>query len=207
MKISVIDSGFNTQYYKCKNTFIILGESKSNDLHGTACIKTIDANIKQGTIVSIDACNKSKEINDITISDAIKKAISLDSKIISISLGCFSFSETLVQAISICEEKGIIILAANDHLNRIVYPACLKNVFAVDSYRGKSIVFDGNFYVPHLTTFLVQNEQQTISFTGSSISCAYMAANINNILTEFKPSNPINFIKNYYCTGGNHSVY
>lgn len=206
MLISVIDSGFNTKYYKCKNKFIISGESKSDDLHGTACVKTIDANIENGTIISIDAYNNFKKIDDISISNAIYKAISLNSKIISISLGYYSFSYSLVKAISVCEEHGIIILAANDHLNRIVYPACLKNVFTVDSYKGKEIVFDNGFYVPNLITYIVKNKRKTISFSGSSIACAYMAANINNILTKFNPSNQVEFIKEHYYSGGKLNV-
>ena len=198
MVISVIDNGFNKKHYNCINELIIHGERYSEDLHGTACIKTIDKNMTNGTIISISAYNTLKIIDDVTISTAIKKAIEIKSNIITISMGCFSFSKNLVDAIISCEQKDIIVLAAQDHLNRVVYPACLKNVYAVDSYKGNCIIYDKSFYVPRITTFLSENENHIQSFSGSSIACAYMAANISNLLVKFQPEKARNFIENYY---------
>ena len=198
MVISVIDSGFNKKCYKCTNSLTVYGEDESEDLHGTACIKIIDNNIVDGTLVSISAYDSNKCIDDISIAAAIKKAIEIKSNIITISMGCYSFSEELVNAIDCCEQENIIVLAAQDHLNRIIYPACLKNVYAVDAFEKKHIIYDQAFYVPQMTTFLQKNNRHIQSFSGSSISCAYMAAKINNLLVEFTPKNAREFIENYY---------
>jgi len=86
-------------------------------------------------IMAVKVLNSSGNGTDLTVSNGITYAADNGAKIINLSLGGYSNSSTMENAIYYAQSKGCVIIAAagNDNTSNILYPAGYQNVIGVSA--------------------------------------------------------------------------
>ncbi|WP_026696027.1 S8 family serine peptidase [Peribacillus kribbensis] len=164
VKVAVIDTGIDVKHPELKNK-VISSYNAINplnpglpDSHGTHVAGIIAGEKNNGIggyginpnaeILSIDIFNRGFSTTDFTIVQAIDKAIEQGAKVINMSIGSWSSSTILEEAIQRAVSKGIVIVAAagNDAMDIPNYPASYEGVISVSSVdSSKKLSYFSNF--------------------------------------------------------------
>jgi len=189
VKIALIDTGMGDTCtdnekkitrYTYNDTTQLIEKVESVSIisnHGSVCGKYI-MEVAPGTeIIDIKVENRDGKITENAVCSAIKHAVKLQCDIINISLGFFSYSESIYTACQEAYEKGQIVVAAASHTNTIIFPADFDNyvlkVLCESTSDTENIVrIDKKTFQANIKPYT--KEEMTIS--GTSIACAYFSA-------------------------------
>ena len=160
VKIGVIDSGiFKHEYLKeniCTGYNFIDNNTDTTDTigHGTfvsgiICSESSDlystGSAYRAKIIPLKCFDKDHSTDVATIERAIKTAVDeYECKILNLSFGLASDSQTLKNAINYALQKGTIIIAAvgNKGSSKLYYPASYEGVIGVGSINSQGICSD-----------------------------------------------------------------
>lgn len=166
--------------------------------HGTAVASLIAGQSGNGIAPSVELLSirvlDSDGIGDtFTLAQGIVEAVDNGANIINMSLGGFGDSNVLRSAVDYAVEKGIILVAAtgNEGQNILPYPAAYDNVISVSaidatnqhaSFANQAKGVD--LAAPGVGITAAWNEEQWVSFTGTSASTPYVSGAIAAILSQ-----------------------
>ena len=166
VKVAVIDTGIdryhpdlNGTVIKSKNIINPMNPSSPNT-HGTHVAGIIAEKKDNGIggygidpaakILSFDVFDEDLWTFDYTIANAILEAVNQGAKVINISIGGYSPSDVLKEAIDKAISKGVVVVAAagNEASDYPVYPAKYEGVISVGSINKEKKLSDYSSYGP-----------------------------------------------------------
>jgi thermitase len=142
--IAVLDTGIDNNHSDLKAN-IIGSPAQDDNGHGTLVsgIASAVTNNAGGIaslcwkckILSFKVLNASGSGDDYGVASAIIAASDAGAKVINMSLGAYSYSQTLLNAVNYASSKGIVLVAAsgNDGNTNVSYPAGFPQVISVGS--------------------------------------------------------------------------
>jgi len=175
VSVAILDTGIDVNHEDIAGRFSGSPAADDNG-HGTyvASVAGAGSNNSVGiagvcrlcTIMSIKVLNSTGAGSDSTIATGITQAADGGAKVINLSLGGYSYSQTQQDAVNYAWGKGAVIVAAsgNDGVTTLTYPAALTNVVSVGSTDSTDAWANTNY-----------GSWLTISAPGASILAAKMA--------------------------------
>lgn len=180
--IAVLDTGIDSNHpdlsgeVKIGYNFIADNTDTSDDNgHGTHVAGIIDASTNngigvasigfRGTLLPVKILDSTGAGTDGSVASGITYAVDNGAKIINLSLGGSSFSQTEQDAVNYATSKGVIVVAAagNNSNNSPVYPAADSGVLAVSAS-------DSN---DNLASFSSYGSDVFVSAPGDNITSTY----------------------------------
>lgn len=158
IKVAIVDTGIDKEHdylkaniiggiaLESKDDYIIISENyKDENGHGTSCASIIKNEFENVELFVVKALDKQGKTNIQVLEEALKYLLSVDVKIINLSLSVME-SELVQDLYKVCEElknqgKIIICSVANDE--EYSYPAKFDNVIGV---RGFILENDNAFW-------------------------------------------------------------
>lgn len=228
--IVIIDSGVNAKHkeftgqnlYGFSMKFSSDGQLVINrcieDLigHGTAVYSIIQKNVKnkQIKILNVNIFNCNESIDENILCAALKYIReNINCKIINISMGLTSCSnrQELYNVCSSLSKSNVFLIAAFDNDGAVSYPAAFDCVIGVDASPNCKNVSEYEFVENSIINLRAKGGIQKLAWTtpeyvivqGSSFACAYMSANILNLLNEYSYRNTaelMSFLKQHATT-------
>lgn len=209
----IIDSGVNISHRQLKNHKIcgltislddhncmqVLDQFQDKIGHGTAIYSIIKNNVpSEISLLNINIFNRSDEVDEMLLVTALQYVNeNIKCKVINISMG-IKMCANVQELYSICKkisDRGTFIISAFDNVGAISYPAAFDCVIGVDSSEDCLKVSDYEYIENSVINVRAKGGYHKILWLepeyaigyGSSYSCAYMTANILNMLSEMHP--------------------
>lgn len=144
-------------------------------------------------IVAVRAFDDNGFTSTYTLMRSIDYSIAAKAQVLSMSWGSEHSSPMLEKVVKYATDNGLIIVAAagNSPTGKPVYPAAYKNVIGVGALMPNGSVWDqsnfGEFvsvYAPGIAQMPVGHNGNPGTYAGTSISTAYMANQIAQILED-----------------------
>ena len=165
---------------------------KTNGIHGTSVALVIRDICRNVELTSINILNENLSTDSRVMIYAMNEALKLEPDIIHMSLGTtvWRFRSYIKEIVKIATENNIIIVSACNNFGLRSYPACLKEVIGVKSFRNK-VNSKYHYYkqrkyycAPHLMIDIegadkIKGWQR---MNGTSIAAAYITGHIANIM-------------------------
>ena len=149
-------------------------------------------------IVAVRAFDGNGFTSNYTLLRSIDYAIAAEAQVVSMSWGAENTNEMLETVINYATDKGLLVIAAagNSPTGKPVYPAAYDNVIGVgalmpDGTRWESSNY-GDFvsvYAPGIAEMTVGEGSDPTIYAGTSISTAYIANRVAQILNEQPDAN------------------
>ncbi|MBE2926251.1 S8 family peptidase [Anoxybacillus flavithermus] len=164
--VAVIDTGMDTKHPELKGHLLPAYNAMNpagapiKDVHGTHVAGIIGANANNGVgahgvnpnvkILPIDVFGGGLGANDYTIAQGILYAIEKGAKVINMSLGGYSSSPILEEAVQKAIDAGITVVAAagNDATDMYSTPAAYEGVISVGATDSKNKLAEFSNYGP-----------------------------------------------------------
>jgi len=207
--VAVLDSGLLEKYASrsfvdgvydaLANTTITtdsVGHGTQMSLVASGVVDPIGADndgLRNNSIIAVRAFDENGFTSNATLMRSIDYAIRADARIVSMSWGSENQSPMLEQVVTYATGNGLIMVAAagNTPTGRPVYPAAYPNVIGVGALMPDGSVWDqsnyGEFvsvYAPGVARMPVGHNGGSGTYAGTSISTAYIAHRIAQVLVE-----------------------
>jgi len=149
-------------------------------------------------VLSVKVLNSDGEGDSFTIAKGIVLAVDQGSDIINLSLGGFSSSAAMDQAIQYAKSKDVLLVSAvgNDGTEGVLYPARHKDVIAVSSVDAKSRVSSFASYGPEVDLaapgvgiVTAWEDNHFVEFSGTSIATAFVTGALAHELSKSPSQN------------------
>lgn len=209
----IIDSGVNISHRQLKkheihglaislddhNCMQVSDQFQDKIGHGTAIYSIIKKNVPSETsLLNINIFNnRSDNVDEMLLVAALQYVNeNIQCKVINISMG-IKMCANVQELYSICKkisDKGILILSAFDNVGAISYPAAFDCVIGVDSSEDCLRVSDYEYIENSVINVRAKGGYHKVLWLepeyaigyGSSYSCAYMTANVLNMLSQMQ---------------------
>ena len=210
VKIAMIDTGISQdvkkRYQNVSSYFYNYNKQRIeesddniiNNEHGTSCGRMILDVAPQVNLLSINVKKGIEDFTEESIASGIKFAIKKNCRIISISVGFMSYSDTVLKACKEAYKNGVIVLTSAGHGKSIVFPTdfdiyTIKVIDNQDNPLEESINrIDNRSFEVSCPLQISQRFDTKLNCyvdvveSGSSIACAYFAG-ILSLYVESKP--------------------
>ncbi|GGI14891.1 S8 family serine peptidase [Gottfriedia solisilvae] len=225
IRVGVIDSGIDTKHPELVNK-IIANKNAMNpikkgipDSHGTHVTGIIAAKKNNGIggygiapnsqIVTIDVFNKSDFGTDYVIAEGILEAIRQNVDVINMSLGSYSPSPIVKDAVKKAIDKGIVIVAAagNSGIENIEYPAAYDGVISVGATDKDNKLANFSTYSPSVdvtapgdniysTVYSPDKGSTFVHMSGTSMAAPMVTGAVSLLLSKYPKLTPyqVNYI-------------
>lgn len=149
-------------------------------------------------VLSVKVLNSDGVGDSFTIAKGIVLAVDQGSDIINLSLGGFSSSAAMDQAIQYAKSKDVLLVSAvgNDGTEGVLYPARHKDVIAVSSVDAKSRVSSFASYGPEVDLaapgvgiVTAWEDNHFVEFSGTSIATAFVTGALAHELSKSPSQN------------------
>lgn len=149
-------------------------------------------------VLSVKVLNSDGVGDSFTIAKGIILAVDQGSDIINLSLGGFSSSAAMDQAIQYAKSKDVLLVSAvgNDGTEGVLYPARHKDVIAVSSVDAKSRVSSFASYGPEVDLaapgvgiVTAWEDNHFVEFSGTSIATAFVTGALAHELSKSPSQN------------------
>lgn len=149
-------------------------------------------------VLSVKVLNSDGVGDSFTIAKGIILAVDQGSDIINLSLGGFSSSAAMDQAIQYAKSKDVLLVSAvgNDGTEGVLYPARHKDVIAVSSVDAKSRVSSFASYGPEVDLaapgvgiVTAWENNHFVEFSGTSIATAFVTGALAHELSKSPSQN------------------
>lgn len=221
--VAVIDTGImdhNSLKGKITHIDLINDDSEISAAHGTSVASLIagDSKLIKGispevNLLDIRALNNEGQGDVFTIAQAIVTATDSGAQVINLSLGSFSDSAVLKNAVQYAQNSGVVLVAAvgNDGQGQVSFPARYPGVIgvgAVDanenylgfSNRGEQV----DVMAPGMEVFAAGTDNSATLFTGTSASSPIVAATLAYQISQ-NPDMSTDEIINQLYNGANEA--
>ncbi|MBK1880349.1 S8 family peptidase [Pelagicoccus mobilis] len=166
--------------------------------HGTAVASLIAGHNGVGIAPAADLIGirvlDTEGIGDtFSLAEGIVQAVDAGADILNMSLGSFGTNQALSNAIDYAAENGVVLVASagNESVNALPYPAAYDSVIAVGSIdaNGHPSYFSNqsnsvDVAAPGVGVYAAWNDEDWISFTGTSASAPYVSGAIAALSSE-----------------------
>lgn len=158
-------------------------------------------------VLSVKVLNSDGVGDSFTIAKGIVLAVDQGSDIINLSLGGFSSSAAMDQAIQYAKSKDVLLVSAvgNDGTEGVLYPARHKDVIAVSSVDAKSRVSSFASYGPEVDLaapgvgiVTAWEDNHYAEFSGTSIATAFVTGVLAHELSKSPSQNKNGAIEALY---------
>ncbi len=158
-------------------------------------------------VLSVKVLNSDGVGDSFTIAKGIILAVDQGSDIINLSLGGFSSSAAMDQAIQYAKSKDVLLVSAvgNDGTEGVLYPARHKDVIAVSSVDAKSRVSSFASYGPEVDLaapgvgiVTAWEDNHFVEFSGTSIATAFVTGALAHELSKSPSQNKNGAIEALY---------
>ena len=140
--IAIVDSGIDIKHDEFAGKYAanpgIDDNGHGTEVSGVAAANTGNAKglasiCRLCTIMSVKVLNSTGSGSDSGVAAGIVKAADGGAKVINLSLGNYSLSQTVQDSVNYAWSKGAVLVggAGNDNVSNMFYPAALSNVIAV----------------------------------------------------------------------------
>ena len=149
-------------------------------------------------VLSVKVLNSDGVGDSFTIAKGIVLAVDQGADIINLSLGGFSSSAAMDQAIQYAKSKDVLLVSAvgNDGTEGVLYPARHKDVIAVSSVDAKSRVSSFASYGPEVDLaapgvgiVTAWEDNHFVEFSGTSIATAFVTGALAHELSKSPSQN------------------
>jgi thermitase len=149
-------------------------------------------------VLSVKVLNSDGVGDSFTIAKGIVLAVDQGADIINLSLGGFSSSAAMDQAIQYAKSKDVLLVSAvgNDGTQGVLYPARHKDVIAVSSVDAKSRVSSFASYGPEVDLaapgvgiVTAWEDNHFVEFSGTSIATAFVTGALAHELSKSPSQN------------------
>lgn len=149
-------------------------------------------------VLSVKVLNSDGVGDSFTIAKGIILAVDQGSDIINLSLGGFSSSAAMDQAIQYAKSKDVLLVSAvgNDGTEGVLYPARHKDVIAVSSVDAKSRVSsfasfgpEVDLAAPGVGIVTAWEDNHFVEFSGTSIATAFVTGALAHELSKSPSQN------------------
>jgi hypothetical protein len=173
-----------------------LGHGTQMALIAAGVIRPDGVNIGLDThtpIIPIRSFDDNGFTSNFNIMDSIDFALEHEAKVLSLSWGTETHSEFLESAMNYADSKGLVIVASagNEPIGKPVYPAAYSSVMGVGAIGREGKPWEnsnyGDFvtiYAPGFATFPVGYKGDPGVYAGTSISAAFVANLVADILSR-----------------------
>ena len=203
--IAVIDSGITAHEALPENIthfdFVDDGSTSALHGHGTAVASLIAGQnqITPGVapaadLIDIRVANSNGNSSSFQLAEGIFQAVDAGANILNISLGSYSDSGFVQDAIEYAVSQGVAIVASsgNEGFTQAAFPAAYPNVVTVGAVDSEGTLVDFSntgaaldITAPGLEVFSAWTDDRYIEFTGTSASAPYVAGAIAAGISEF----------------------
>lgn len=158
-------------------------------------------------VLSIKVLNSDGVGDSFTIAKGIVLAVDQGADIINLSLGGFSSSSAMDQAIQYAKSKDVLLVSAvgNDGTEGVLYPARHKDVIAVSSVDAKSRVSsfasfgpEVDLAAPGVGIVTAWEDNHFVEFSGTSIATAFVTGALAHELSKSPSQNKNGAIEALY---------
>lgn len=158
-------------------------------------------------VLSVKVLNSDGVGDSFTIAKGIILAVDQGADIINLSLGGFSSSSAMDQAIQYAKSKDVLLVSAvgNDGTHGVLYPARHKDVIAVSSVDAKSRVSSFASYGPEVDLaapgvgiVTAWEDNHFVEFSGTSIATAFVTGALAHELSKSPSQNKNGAIEALY---------
>lgn len=158
-------------------------------------------------VLSIKVLNSDGVGDSFTIARGIVLAVDQGADIINLSLGGFSSSSAMDQAIQYAKSKDVLLVSAvgNDGTEGVLYPARHKDVIAVSSVDAKSRVSsfasfgpEVDLAAPGVGIVTAWEDNHFVEFSGTSIATAFVTGALAHELSKSPSQNKNGAIEALY---------
>ncbi len=149
-------------------------------------------------VLSVKVLNSDGVGDSFTIAKGIVLAVDQGADIINLSLGGFSSSAAMDQAIQYAKSKDVLLVSAvgNDGTEGVLYPARHKDVIAVSSVDAKSRISSFASYGPEVDLaapgvgiVTAWEDNHFVEFSGTSIATAFVSGALAHELSKSPSQN------------------
>jgi hypothetical protein len=187
--VAILDTGMNSDADS-------LGHGTQMALIAAGVIRPDGVNIGLDThtpIIPIRSFDDNGFTSNFNIMDSIDFALEHEAKVLSLSWGAETHSEFLESAMNYADSKGLVIVASagNEPTGKPVYPAAYSSVMGVGAIGKEGKPWEnsnyGDFvtiYAPGFATFPVGYKGDPGVYAGTSISAAFVANLVADILSR-----------------------
>ncbi|MGG0177657.1 S8 family serine peptidase [Gottfriedia acidiceleris] len=225
IRVGVIDTGIDTKHPELVNK-VVANKNAMNpikkgipDSHGTHVSGIIAAEKNNGIggygiapnsqIISIDVFNKSDFGTDYVIAEGILEAIKQKVDVINMSLGSYSPSPIVRDAVKKAIDKGIVIVAAagNSGVENIEYPASYDGVISVGATDKNNKITKFSTYGPSVdvtapgdniysTVYSPDKGSTFVHMSGTSMAAPMVTGAVSLLLSKYPKLTPyqVNYI-------------
>lgn len=214
IKVAILDTGIDINHeslYGLDYSEVSLLDNgiDAGNGHGTGIASIIAGQTDEflglapsSEVLSVKVLNSDGVGDSFTIAKGIVLAVDQGSDIINLSLGGFSSSAAMDQAIQYAKSKDVLLVSAvgNDGTEGVLYPARHKDVIAVSSVDAKSRVSSFASYGPEVDLaapgvgiVTAWEDNHFVEFSGTSIATAFVTGALAHELSK-SPSQNKNII-------------
>ncbi|MGF1484984.1 MAG: S8 family serine peptidase [Opitutales bacterium] len=176
------------------------GAAELNGSHGTSVASLIAGNGAFGitgvapasTLLSLPVLDAEGNGNAFTLADAIVRATDRGADVINLSLGAYTNSPVIQDAVIYAADRGVVLVASagNDGSGALLYPAAYEQVISVAAAdSSEHAAFFSNFGVgldlaaPGVGVFAAGADGDAALFSGSSAAAPYVSGAVAGLLS------------------------
>ncbi len=200
--IAVLDSGLSEHPYfdsvDSVTEMDLIGGAVSAEasLHGSAVASIVvgrDGVAPDASLLSIRVLDETGAGRVFDVAQGIIEAVDYGAQVINLSLGVYSDSGVLRNAVEYAQSKGVILVAAggNDGYGQIAYPAAYDEVVSVTAIDGAgnqaqfpNQSIDLDIAAPGVSILAVDEEIGKAPFSGTSAAAPFVSGTIATMLSE-----------------------
>lgn len=203
--IAILDSGVDPASPVAQRLLAridLIGSGNGGEFvgHGTAIATLlageegrIDGVASGANLLSIRVLGDDGFGDSFTLARGIVEAVDRGARVLSLSLGSFSDSQVVRDAVAYAQERNAVIVAAagNEAANSIVYPARYDGVIAVTAVDANRLVpYFGNqgaevdLAAPGVGVVTRWDQATQVSFTGTSAAVPFVSGAIAGVMSQ-----------------------
>ena len=185
--------------------------------HGTSVASIIAGSegiAPKAELFVVRALDDSGTGNSFHVAEGIVQAVDLGVEILNLSLGVYTDSQLVREAVRYADERGVLMVASagNDGYGRLPFPAAYEEVLAVTAvdagerhalFPNQSEAID--FAAPGVGVVTAKGEEGTAPFSGTSAAAPFVSATLARMLsgeTERTPRAAVKLLRRLLNDGG-----
>jgi Subtilase family len=204
--IAILDSGVNPKspvWQRLVAQLDLIGNANGDGEfwgHGTAIATLlagesgrIDGIASQAHLLSIRVLDSDGAGDSFTVARGIVEAVDRGARVLSLSLGSFSDSRVVREAVAYAQRRNAVIVAAagNEGFDSLPYPARYNGVIAVTAVdANRQVPYFGNrgqevdLAAPGVSVVTRWDQTHAIEFTGTSAAVPFISGAIAGVLSQ-----------------------